>query len=197
MSQRNTDQWIEANSPLPPEKLHAIGVITVRWNRCELQLILLMAAVARMPRRDIWAFVHDVGDVAICSKLETFSLFRGHHPLTRELITNALTVYDLCRQNRNCVVHAWTLSTGPDPTLFRPSKKPRELEPSPFTSSIDSLRKIADEIQTLWFRLWDLVISLETDEPPTSLEKLPLPALLSKRLQTPKEPKLRRRPSSR
>jgi hypothetical protein len=191
-----TDPWIEANSPLPFDKLHAIGVINVRWNRCELWLILLLAAAARMSRRDIWAFVHDLGDIAISSRVETFARFRGHHPYTRELISNALAVYDVCRQNRNCIVHAWTFSTGPNPALLRRSKRPIDPEPSPFPNSVDDLRRVADETYALWFRLSELTRCLQEDVPLTSLEKLRVPALLWTPPQSPKEPRRRQRPST-
>lgn len=186
-----SDPWIAENSPLPLEKLHAIGVITVWWNRCELWLILLLAAAARMSRRDVWAFVHDLGDISVAARIETFALFRGHPEHTRGLISNALKVYDICRQNRNCVVHAWTFSTGPNPTLLRRSKRPIDPEPTQFLNSVDDLRRVAKETQGLWFRLLDLTSLLDQGEPMPSLETLPVPASLSP--PPPPNPKVRRR----
>lgn len=31
MSEFTTDPWIKTNSPIPADKLHAIGVIAYRW----------------------------------------------------------------------------------------------------------------------------------------------------------------------
>ena len=144
----SSDPWIAANSPLPADKLHAIGVIAFRWNRCELGLFLLLSAVAKLPRRDVWAMTHDLGDMAMCDRVRTFALFRGYHPDGMTLISNALTIYDRCRQNRNSIIHAWTISVGRDPPLARKSKKGSDPEPIPLPSAISELRRVADEIAT-------------------------------------------------
>src|SRR5439155_13651064 len=62
-----------------------------------------------------WAMTHDLGDMAMCDRVRTFALFRGYHPDGMTLISNALTIYDRCRQNRNSIIHAWTISVGRDP----------------------------------------------------------------------------------
>jgi len=187
MSDLNTDPWIQANSPLPADKLHAIGVIAFRWGRCELGLFLLLSAVAKLSRRDVWGMTHDLGDVSICDKIHTFALRRGYHPDGLALIKNALALYDRCRQNRNTVVHAWTFSRSLDPPLARRSRKAIEPEPTPFPSSLADLRRVADDIGGLETRLWLLDCLLEEgmlNGPITFPGIQPLPEILS----TPPQP---------
>ena len=166
-------------------------MITVLWNRCELYLILLLAAAARMTRRDVWAFVHDLGDLSIANRIKTFALFRGWPPHARELIDNALQVYDACRQNRNLISHAWTLSGRTDAPLMRRSKKPIDAELTAFPESVVDLRRVAKETEGCWFRLSDLMVLLEDGGPLTLLEKLPVPELLGTRPRTLKAPRSR------
>ncbi len=181
MTDLNTDPRIEANSPLPADTLHAIGVIAFRWGRCELGLFLLLAAVAKLPRRDVWAMTHDLGDVSICDKIHTFALRQGYHPDGLALIKNGLALYDRCRQNRNTVVHAWTFSSSLDPPLVRRSRKAIDPEPTPFPSSRTDLRRVADDIGGLATRLWFLDCLLEErglDAPIASPGILPLSEIL-------------------
>lgn len=177
------DPWVKDNCPLPAEKLHAIGVIAFRWNNCEFWLLLLLCGVSKLPRRDVWAMVHDLGDVAMCTRVRTFALFRGYHPDAIALIENVLAVYDLCRQNRNSIVHAWTRSSGADPSLARKSKKPHDPESTPFPSELPDLRRVANETEWLSARLWLLCCLLEDgsmNKPLPSPKILPLPELLWK-----------------
>ncbi len=192
----SADPWIADNCPLPAEKLHAIGVIAFRWNNCEFWLLLLLCAVSKIPRREVWAMAHDLGDMAICSRIETFAAFRGYRDHGKVLIENVLEVYDLCRQNRNSIVHAWTRAAGPDPSLARKSKKPDNPEPSPFPSTLTDIRRVADDIEALSTRLWLVCCLLddgELEKPLISPEKLPLPETLWKpppqsRRKSPRQP---------
>jgi|HubBroStandDraft_3_1064219.scaffolds.fasta_scaffold133589_1 hypothetical protein len=177
----SADPWIAKNSPLSPERLHAIGVVNVRWNDCEFWLLLLLCSVSKIPRREIWAMAHDLGDIAMCKKIRTFTLFRGYRDHGRALIENALDVYDLCRQNRNNIVHAWVRASGSDPTLSRKSKKPDDPEASPFPSDLGDIRRVAEDVGELQTRLWLLCCMIDDGElakPLTSPEKLLEPELL-------------------
>jgi hypothetical protein len=177
----SADPWIAKNSPLSADRLHAIGVVTVRWNDCELWLLLLLCSVSKIPRRDIWAMAHDLGDIAMCTRVKTFTVFRGYRDHGRALIENVLAVYDLCRQNRNSIVHAWTRFSGPNPPLARKSKKADNPEPSPFPSDLSDIRRVAEDIEELRARLWLLCCMIDDGElakPLTSPEKLLLPGLL-------------------
>jgi hypothetical protein len=42
-----SDPWINANSPVDPKKLHALGALTLWWSACETHLLVLFTMVAR------------------------------------------------------------------------------------------------------------------------------------------------------
>jgi hypothetical protein len=178
------DPWIWLSSRhFPAEKLHAIGVVSFRWNNCEFWLLLLLCSISKIPRREIWAMAHDLGDLAICTRIETFMVFRGYKDHGRALIENVLEVYDICRKNRNSIVHAWVRASGPDPSLARKSRKPDNSEPSPFPSSLADIRRVADDIEDLGNRLWLMCCLIDDGQlakPVASPEKVPLPELLWK-----------------
>lgn len=179
----SADQWIAENHMLSPEKLHAIGVVAFQWNQCEYWLLLLLRSVSKIPRREIWAMAHDMGDVAMCEKIETFVAFRGYHADGKELIENALQVHDLCRQNRNSIVHAQARASGRYSLMARRSKKPDNPEPTVFRARLIDVRRVADEIEILRERLWLLCCLLDDGrmtKPLASPEKLPLPERLWK-----------------
>jgi hypothetical protein len=181
MSDFTADSWVASNSPLPADKLHAIGVIVCRWNACELYLFLLLCNVLRLPRRDVWAIAYDLGDVAISRRIETLAAFKGYHRDGMALIANVLEVYNLCRQNRNSIIHAWTHGSGHDPPLARKSKEPHDPQAIPFPSTLPDLRRVADELESLRIQLWLVNCLLEDGsmaKPITSPEKLSLPSLL-------------------
>src|SRR4051812_24749014 len=100
MRSLSDDPWIQSNSPLSPDKLHAIGVIAFRWNQCEYALLTLFADVVGLPGRDVWALAHDLGDISICERIRTLTDFRAYNEWGKELISNYLEFYDKCRQNR-------------------------------------------------------------------------------------------------
>jgi hypothetical protein len=57
-SDLNVDPWIQANSsPVGAERLHALGVITLRWNMCEYGLFGIFCEVVRLPIEECWALV--------------------------------------------------------------------------------------------------------------------------------------------
>lgn len=183
-----SDPWIDSNSPMPAAKLHAVGVVAYRWNKCELALLTLLAEITGFPRRDVWAMAHDLGDTSIQERIRTFMLFRGYQGKSKALVDNCIEYYDICRQNRNTIIHAWTqLAHDPDRTvlLARRSRTPLDPDPNPFPSELADLRRVADEIAILETRLWllDILASgnpSEKAELLTSLETLPLPDTLWK-----------------
>jgi hypothetical protein len=184
MSDLNTDPWIASNSEIHAEKLHAIGVISFQWNRCEFWLFHLFCQVSELPEAKAWTLVFDLGDVSICTRIGVLMASRTDlHPDAVALITNALAIYDLCRQNRNSVVHAWTVGSGSQAPLARKSKKPDQLDAEPFPCELNDLRRVAEEIQWLSRRLFVLNYHFEQGSMATALpspRKLPLPELLWK-----------------
>lgn len=179
MTDFEIDEWVTANSALGHKRLHALGVIAYQWNRAELWLFHIFCDVSGFDEPEAWALIYDLGDVAICGRIKTLLKFRN---LAAEapLIENALEIYDICRQNRNSAMHAWTrgLSADGHIGLARKSKKADQIDPEPFPSSLDDLRRVAKDIEALNNRLWLLSCFAEDGQPPTSLDILPVPNAL-------------------
>jgi len=100
------DPWVQLNSPLAPDKLHAIGVIAFRWNKCEFGLLVLLADIVGMPRNEVWAMVHDLRDNAICQRVRTFTAFRVLGAGVKALIENcygSTTVAELPEHGDPCL----------------------------------------------------------------------------------------------
>jgi hypothetical protein len=183
------DPWIAANSPLSPERLHAIGLITFRWNECEFWQFQLFRCVSELAQSEAWAFVFDLGDEAISVRIKTLMTIREYHKGGRALIENALDIYGYCRQNRNSLAHAWSHGKqNGEAILARKSKKPSDIDPEAFPADLTTLKRVADEIEVLETRLWLLCCLLEEgtiSTPPPSLGILPLPSLLWRPLPPP------------
>lgn len=195
----NDDPWIKSNSEIDPAKLHAIGVISFQWNHCEFWLFHLFCGVSGLPEAKAWTLVFDLGDVALCTRIKVLLGGCALHPDGTALVENALEFYDLCRQNRNSVVHAWTQGRGARAKLARRSKKPDQIEPAPFPCELEDIRRVAEEIQWLSRRLWILNVKFEEGSLAQAISSpkiLPLPELLwTPPPQAHTKPKLPRKPS--
>jgi hypothetical protein len=173
------DEWMTANSELGHKRLHALGVITQRWNRAERWLFTIFCDVSGYDEAEAWALVYNSSTPAISERIRSLLKIRNY-ATEAPLIENALEVFNVCRQNRNSVTHAWTRGLSPDGqlALASKSKKADNLDADPFPSSLDDLRRVADEIESLNTRLWLLSCFAEDAQPTESLEKLPMPILL-------------------
>jgi hypothetical protein len=54
------DAWIMANSEIDPQRLHALGVITFRWNMSEQLLFSLFAQLLNCPEREVMILGHEL-----------------------------------------------------------------------------------------------------------------------------------------
>src|ERR1700730_453313 len=106
MTDSGIDLWMVANSKVGPisdlgyKRLHALGVIALRWNRAEQWLFTIFCDVSGYDEAEAWAMVFDLGDISICERIKSLLKIRG---FTTEapLIENAIEFYDICRGNRN------------------------------------------------------------------------------------------------
>ena len=197
----NDDPWFQfvagRSQSIDHLMLHAIGVIAHHWNHAERGLFHLFCEVTRIPDEECWALVHDLGDLAVSTRIKTIMRINKFHLETISLIDNCLSVYDHCRQNRNSVCHAWTVGAFSNHVFARRSKKPDQMDPIPFSATLADLRRVADDILALETRLWicQLMVSeLDPTDPDLKSADFPwpdkqrLPELLWKpHLQAPKE----------
>jgi hypothetical protein len=139
MPEMRDDKWVAANSPIDAERLHALGAVIVYWTECEKELFLLFGEVLGLPLQELWVIAHDLGNVAISTKIEVLARAKNFSSEIQLAIKNALAVYDICRQNRNQLVHFWT--SGSDLSGGRKSKKPDWRVPQRFKSDLADIRR--------------------------------------------------------
>jgi hypothetical protein len=178
------DPWISKTSPIGPKRLHALGLTQLRWNICEFGLFNVFCEAVKLPRPECWALAHGLGDVALVERIMAVAKLRRWPAPIATRASEVLSYYDICRQNRNFLVHAW-FSEDHDPeaaTLTRKSKKIDEMEAEPFKSDLETIRRVADELTDLSGYLFFLEVMLaEGIEPQMpSLGKLKMPDLLWK-----------------
>jgi hypothetical protein len=173
----NSDKWVATNSPIDAQRLHALGAVIVYWNDCEKELFILLGEMLGLTLKEVWVIAHDLGDVAISTKIKALSRAKNFSPEFQSAIKNTLDVYDICRENRNQLVHFWGIGLSGDRQLYRKSKKPDFTVPEPFKSDLADIRRVAEDIKALAPHISSLEAAINTTGrgPPNS----PLPSELA------------------
>jgi hypothetical protein len=176
------DPWVASHlRAIGPERLHALGVVTLRWNLCEYALFSLFCEVAQVKEDEGWILAHNVGDIAISERILALAALHGFGSDAKSAIENALDYYDACRKNRNSLMHAWTRRVSGELVLARKSKKmDRADDLEPFASALPDLRRVAEDLDTISRLLFALEHHLRSNDP-----REPMPWL-----ETPPPPKL-------
>jgi hypothetical protein len=195
------DAWIKTNSEIEPQRLHALGVISFRWNTCEQLLFALFTILLDLPKREAQILAHGLGSLDLINRIKVLASTRlDNNQRLIGAIENAMTVYDRCRQNRNQVTHFDTqIALGEERSsgfnLVRKTKKPDDPKRSvPFDDSLQNLRRVAREIWRLNAQLKSICESVSANVKPEAAKRwpeyrkemvarlkpsLPLPKLLS------------------
>ncbi len=190
MNSWSHDDWIRSHSLVTPEKLHAIGFLTLAWNACEYWTTAIFSTVSGLSEKQARIVTHDLGDITIWNKIIEFS---GIDELTgthvKDELKHALKIYDRCRSNRNQFVHAALGGErGEDGSVFRLARnKGPKFEFDPIDDSLQEIRRVGDEIDRLRDYLARLCIhisSLKFETPSPLPERLPLPECVWKPPQT-------------
>jgi hypothetical protein len=198
------DPWIAQNSYIDPERLHALGVITLWWNHCERNLFFLFCRVFNLRLRVGWIIAHDLGDISVSNKMREMMKLHPPESDVADLLKCCLDVYDICRQNRNTLTHFTGHSPSADPkslddVIFLRMKGP-SAEPRPIPSSLTDIRRVAFEINILSTYLWKThkaIVARQQGQPATLPPLVAVPELLLKPPpQTPPKPKRPPRPSA-
>ncbi len=100
------DYWIIINSEIEPQKLHALGVITFRWNLCEQKLLALFGSILDCPIEETHVLALELSGPALIARIRLLASTRlkGDDQLIASIL-NALDVFDVCRRNRNQLTH--------------------------------------------------------------------------------------------
>jgi hypothetical protein len=197
------DPWIAEHSYIDPERLHALGMITLWWNLCERNLFFLFCNVMGCSPRIGWLLAHDLGDLQISMRIREMLKLRPHSADVDELLQNVLKVYDVCRQNRNSLTHFTPNISSADPTEIKSATfvrmKGPSPEPSPLPSALTDIRQVAIEVHYLASYLWRIHKALSARSKGQQAGLPPLvavPDLLWKpHPQTAPKPKRPQRPS--
>jgi hypothetical protein len=150
------DPWIMANSEIDPQRLHALGVISFRWNMSEQLLFALFGQLLNCPEREVLILGHELGHIALMIRVRVLASTRlEDDPKLIAAIDNALDVYDICRQNRNQLTHFNVqIALGKERlsgfNLVRKRRKPDTFPVKmPFDDTVKNLRRVAKEIRRL------------------------------------------------
>jgi hypothetical protein len=71
------DPWISTTSPIGPKRLHALGLMILRWNICELALFRVFCEAMQLPIPECWALAHKLGDVDLIERIMTILKLRN------------------------------------------------------------------------------------------------------------------------
>jgi hypothetical protein len=191
------DPWVAKYSIIDPERLHALGTITLCWNHCERNHMLIFAHVLNLDQRRGWIVAHDMGDISMSDKIKEAVKWENYNTELAQAIECYLKIYDACRQNRNALTHFTASIPSPSIELAKSATFTRmkgiKGEQNTLPSSLEDIRRVAEEIHTFVVYSWSLHKSLEARRKgqPSKLPQLVLPPeLLVKPLQanSPKHP---------
>ena len=93
------DPWVAKYSIIDPERVHALGVISLLWNYCERNLLFIFRHVLGIEGRRGWIVAHDMGDVSMCEKTREALNWSCYDDVWREVISSYLRCYDVSCQN--------------------------------------------------------------------------------------------------
>ncbi len=100
------DHWIILNSEIEPEKLHALGVIIFRWNLSENKLLEIFKQILNCSTGEAHILAYELGDIALMNRIKVLARTRiKDDPNLIATIQNILSVYEVCRLNRNQLSH--------------------------------------------------------------------------------------------
>jgi hypothetical protein len=150
------DNWIRINSEIEAQRLHALGVVTFRWNVCENKLFALFWTPLDLPNEEAQVISHDMNLTDVTTRVRALASIKlKKDKKLIAAIKNGLQVFERCRTNRNQLTHftfvlARESETGPFRlALARTSRKPEYRERVQFADSITDIRRVARDIRQL------------------------------------------------
>ncbi|GGG99835.1 hypothetical protein GCM10007420_14660 [Glycocaulis albus] len=185
--------------------MHALGCVVTDWNMLEQKYRYVVAAVSGLPVAAVRALLTHVGADTLTSALySTVELRRGSDapgkdPSRDEVwlaCTTAARAFDVCRGNRNFLVHKsqpmhrydnMREKAGLSAYSVSRHKKSKAIKISNYAVGLDDIRRVADECWNVGHFLWHLEGPLRgrlRGNNSVALPKLPeVPQLLTERLK--------------
>jgi hypothetical protein len=181
-----TDPWFLEHAPLHPSRLHALGVMTVYWNQCELALFVLFSGVSGIEGNLAFALTHEMSDLAVMNRMKEVIALSGHSKDVNNVVLNALAAYDINRLNRNQLTHFLPMPTEKGITLWR--QKGPTMNPQPFPHELKDIRRVVEDLAKCRDHLAELGRFLMLKEYGNLRRALPNKLPLPQRLWTPPPP---------
>jgi hypothetical protein len=186
MAATEKDDWPIKNSPIHPLKLHALGVVTLYWNQCEMAFFTLISGALGIEANLAFALTHEMGDVALASRMREVIALSPHSVDVNADVLHALQIYDVNRFNRNQLTHFLPAPSENGLALWR--QKGPTLNPQPFPNELEDLRRVANEISTCRDYLLQLGLFFLVPQYGNARRTLPKRPPVPKRLWMPPPP---------
>ena len=183
------DPWVRRPSSIP--QIHALGLITYRWNACEQFVPLLFWQISQIDWSMARLITHDMQTPSICDKIIEMLDQRAiaFDTETEEAIRYGMDLFSANRINRNQLTHFLPVAVkqGDAPLTLLRNKGPR-YPTDALDADLASLRRVADEIRACSSYLHSIHVrlfhSLAVDEREPLPDRPPIP----KRYWTPAQP---------
>lgn len=182
MSVFSDDPWVASRSPIDALKLHALGNVTLAWNYCELNLVIIFTLVTEIFDGPGWLVARDLGDITLINKMREALELREKDETVKCRIAHMLKVYDACRVNRNHLTHFSLVKAGNGSFTLARRKGPTP-QPTKMPSELADIRRVADELWALVAYLRSMVKFLRSRnsaKPSPLPQKVAVPELLLK-----------------
>lgn len=132
----------------PREHLEALGAITINWNTLEIMLFMVLRHYIRAPDDSAQAIFFALGNTSRTDLLLTMARKVEKRADVLARVEHFAKAYDICRENRNWLMHAWP-DDQPDGDNLVLKKTPSR---SPFIAHtlsipVEALRDVADSIR--------------------------------------------------
>ena len=128
-------------------EIHAIGMIALQWNLAETALEDLIWLYLDTDKPTARIVTRPMGNVARTTLLRHLVSEKEIDPSIIDAVLYAASCYDICRENRNHIVHGQIQNLDPGiPFRLVKHRKQKPIEDNLFELTIEELRDLANEI---------------------------------------------------
>ena len=131
----------------PHPHTHAIGQITIEWNQTEKELSELISVYLETDRPTAQLVIGAFGNRDKCQLLKSLVELKEGNSELAEAILHAITCFDICRENRNHIIHSSAHEADePHKITFRKPRKAKPTESHEMVLDLNQVRECANEI---------------------------------------------------
>lgn len=135
-----SDGWLYKHL-FKPELAHALGSINLYWNFCEQNLVHIATTYSGEPHGGAAERFFGLPAEQLITRIRNLVASAEGDDNVRADMLHALECADICRMNRNEVMHSWINYFGD--RIFKQNRKTATTLAYHFT--IDDMRRVADE----------------------------------------------------